>query len=497
MLPPDKRRSWLARQVGTLVLSHVRVQNPMAMVRAVAWANRMARLGVHLPLFLVHDVGVLFTVPRGTAGLALQPNDALLAASGLSDDARALLRQYGALLQTIASSEIVEKATAWRLRDDLVAVLLTKILGDLYQRWNDPTKSIGVEDLPLDPQTYADADLVQHFRDFDPQPLIGFLRFLASQQLHVYTSLEQIDLDTLRLLGVFSSTSLNPATPALDLVDLFAVFQSAEANDVVNFSLELLPSVLETKRASGVQTFAVDGYASIEKKGNLDALILSEFAYDDELFERKVIDDELYYYGHEKQREEERRLQYILVDSSPSMRGVRQVFGRGLALTLAKKLVLQGDEVWLRFFDSRLYDTQKMVEGSVAAPYLLCFKSERGRNYARVFRQLHVELQRLRREDRRQVVVYIITHGQCHIPVETVQQLRREAYLYGIIILPSSDVTLEYLDLLHRHQIVDEKTLASRKGRRDRALEIVNDAGGAQAARPTISPQPRRAGGGR
>src|SRR5262249_36845846 len=132
---------------------------------------------------------------------------------------------------------------------------------------------------------------------------------------------------------------------------------------------------------------------------------------------------------------------------------------------------------WLRFFDSRLYDLQRVSTGDMAAPYLLCFKSERGRNYAKVFRQLLVELQRLRREDRRQVVVYIVTHGQCHIPVDIVQQLRREAYLYGIIILPSSDVSLEYLDLLHRHQIVDAKTLASRKDRRDRALEIVNDAG--------------------
>src|SRR6478735_3612190 len=475
MIPPEKRRSWLARQVGTLVLGHVRVQNPMGVVRAAAWSNRMGRLGVHLPLFLVHDVGLLLTVPKGTAGLSILGNETLLAGSGLGDDVRALLRQYAGLLTTIASSEIVEKATAWRLRDDLVAVLLTKILGDLYHRWVDPTKSIGVEDLPLDPQTYADADLVQHFRDFDAAPLIGFLRFLASQQLHVYTSLEQIDLDTLRLLGVFAGTSTAP-TPALDLVDLFSVFQSAEANDVVNFSLELLPSVLETKRASGVQTFAVDGYASIERRGNLDSLILSEFAYDDDLFERKVIDNELYYYGHEKQREDDGRLSYLLVDSSPSMRGVRQVFGRGLALTLAKKLVLQGDEVWLRFFDSRLYDTQKVVQTDFAAPYLLCFKSERGRNYAKVFRQLQVELQRLRREDRRQIVVYIITHGQCHIPVETVQQLRREAYLYGIIILPSSDVSLEYLDLLHRHQIVDEKTLASRKGRRDRALDIIADA---------------------
>ncbi len=477
MIPVEKRRSWLARQVGTLVLSHVKVQNPMAVVRAAAWYNRMARLGVHLPLFLVHDIGLLLTAPRGAGGVTIGADETLLAGSGLPDEARALLRQYQSLLTTISSSELVEKATSWRLRDDLVAVLLTKVLGDLFHRLADPTKAIGAEDLPLDPQTYADADLVQHFRDFDQAPVVSFLRFIAAQQLHIYTSLEQIDLDTLRLLGVFAGGSAGVSTPAIDLVDLFSVFQSAEANDVVNFSLELLPSVLETKRASGVQTFAVDGYASIERQGNLDSLILSEFAYDEDLFERKVVDQELYYYGHEKQREEERRLQYLLVDSSPSMRGVRQVFGRGLALTLAKKLVLQGDEVWLRFFDSRLYDTQKVTQSDFAAPYLLCFKSERGRNYAKVFRQLAIELSRLRREDRRQVVLYIITHGQCHIPPDLVQQLRREAYLYGIFILPSSDVTLEYLDLLHRHQVVDGKTLASRKGRRDRALEIVNDAG--------------------
>ncbi|MDB4967514.1 MAG: hypothetical protein JWN44_3203 [Myxococcales bacterium] len=491
MIAADKRHSYLARQVGTLALSHVRTTNPMAAVRAAAWANTMGRLGVHLPLFIVHDVGLLMTAPRGAAGVMLGPREPLINAIGLPDEARALLRQYGSLLATIAASEVVEKATSWRLRDDLVAVLLTKILGDLYHRWTEPTKAIGAEELPLDPQTYADADLASHFRDFDAAPIIGFLRFVASQQLHIYTSLEQIDLDTLRLLGVFNGGSGGVEAAAIDLVDLFGVFQSPEANDVVNFSLELLPSVLETKRASGVQTFAVDGYASIERRGNLDSLMLTEFAYDEELFERKVIDDELYYYGHEKQREEERRLQYILVDSSPSMRGVRQVFARGLALTLAKKLALQGDEVWLRFFDSRLYDTQKVQNGDLAAPYLLCFKSERGRNYAKVFRQLALELQRLRREDRRQLVVYILTHGQCHIPVEVVQQMRREAYLYGIFILPSSDVSLEYLDLLHRHQIVDDQTLQSRNRRRDKALEIVNEAGGRPTTAPG-SPQPKK-----
>src|SRR6185503_8857798 len=70
MIPAEKRRSWLARQVGTLVLSHARAQNPMAVVRAAAWANRMGRLGVWLPLFLVHDVGLLLTAPRGAGRAA-------------------------------------------------------------------------------------------------------------------------------------------------------------------------------------------------------------------------------------------------------------------------------------------------------------------------------------------------------------------------------------------------------------------------------------------
>jgi uncharacterized protein (DUF58 family) len=150
------------------------------------------------------------------------------------------------------------------------------------------------------------------------------------------------------------------------------------------------------------------------------------------------------------------------------------VFARGLALTLSKKLSLQGDEVWLRFFDSRLHDIVKVQRGgALQVPYLLCFKSERGRNYGRVFRQLAAELARLRRERRRNVVVYILTHGQCHIPVETVQQLRQLAVLYGIFILPKAGAPIDYAPLLHRTEIVDETALANRAERRRRALGIV------------------------
>jgi hypothetical protein len=158
------------------------------------------------------------------------------------------------------------------------------------------------------------------------------------------------------------------------------------------------------------------------------------------------------------------------------MRGVRQVFARGLALTLIKKLSLKGDEVWLRFFDSRLYEIIRLGErGETSVPYLLCFRSERGRNYGRVFRQLIGELQRLKRQHDRSIILYVITHGQCHIGSQWVEQLRLLAHLYGVFILPSSSLHLDYLHLLDRYQIVSAEALSTRESSVDRALEIVDD----------------------
>jgi hypothetical protein len=471
-----------------MALAHVQVANPMALVRAASWHNVLVGLGVYLPLFVVHDLGILLTAPRGADGWSLGPRADVLAlahrlrplARGegvehiLPPQAATLLGRYLELVKVISASEVVEKAATWRLRDELVGVLILRVLGDVYQSWPYRAKASGGGPLPVDPDLYAGADIALHYRDFDARPLWDFLDHLVKQTWQILTSVEQVDLDTLRLLGLFREGETDAIGAGLELPDLFFALRSPEANDVVNFSLELLPSVLETKRASGAQTFSMDGFASIERRGNLDSLVLSEFAVDEDLFERKVVDDELYYYGHEKEREEERRLMYILVDSSASMRGQRQVFARGLALTLAKKLSLAGDEVWIRFFDSRLYEVVKISRsGSFSIPYLLSFRSERGRHYAKVFRQLILDLTRLRREAKRRIVLYVVTHGQCHIPVELVTALKSLAYLYAVIILPSSEVALDYLPLFDRHHVISAEALSSRERRKDSAIEIL------------------------
>ena len=468
-IPQDLLRSFLARQVGSLALSATRAHNPMSLVQAASWHNMLHRLGLSIPLFAVQDLGLLITSGGTLEGGSPLWQEAIQSSPRL----QTLLPAYSSLLSELSDGEMVRSARSLRLRDEMVSVVLHRLLKELFQRWPQRRAWVGVEELSLDPGIYQNAQISTLFRSFDTELVTSFLAHLVQYRLYLLTAVEQIDLDTLRLMGLFSREG-GAADGAVDLADLLSVFSSPQANDVVNFSLDLIPSVLETRRQSGAQVFSIDGYASIERHGSVDSVVLSEFAYDQDIFELKVLENELYYYGHEKELADQRQLQYILVDSSASMRGVREVFARGLALTLIKKLSLQKDEVVLRFFDSRLYDQVKAGESSV--PYLLSFHSERGRNYSRVFRQLLVELERIKRLDGRDVVLYIITHGQCHIVTELVEKLAQVANLYGVFILPSQGLHLDYLPLLHKHQIVSEETLSSRERSIDRAMEIVDDA---------------------
>jgi hypothetical protein len=471
--PAQVRNPSIHGPLGSLWLSGLQVKLPAAWLRAFRWHHDLSRLGVRLPLFIVADVGFHFAV-----------NDEYWELAPVTDESvrdKILCREYRAVLSALFTSAISARARALKLSDDLVVVLLARVLGPLAKRVELPAAYPTGELLTPDLAHGIEAELPALFaacdRSFETRAVETFVR----RGLHFLTSADAIDLDTLKLLGMFGSASIG----ALGHVDLLAAVESVAANDIVNFSLELLPSVLETTRNKGTGTHATDGYAGMGSKGSVDSMVLSELAWDEAEFARRFIENETLYYTREEAQDDAKRVQYILIDASASMRGDREVFARGVALALVKKLQLQGEDVWVRFFDSRLYDIHKARAGALPAAQLLGFRGERGRNPARVFAQLATELTLLRQRERRDPVVHLITHAALHVPKPLVAEVQAVAQLFGIFIVPSGGkLDLDYLDLLRGHSIVSHETLAKTSSRKEAGERVVRDAAAVASLRP-------------
>lgn len=465
------------RELASLTFSRVVTDNPMVMVRAAHWHNLLDGLGLGLPYFLVHDLGLLLTQQIGHAVVLRGRERSLRIAverGALKLDAQKekLLDGYQELLVDLARSELCQKAAAGGLQDELLAAVIAKVVEPVQQAL---VRKGHNRKLPLTLQTYESIEPAHSMNASVADEVMSVLQTMVDARTRIRVCLEQVDLDTLKLLEMFKGEQgLGDAT---DLLDLYRALVTPAVHDIVNFSLDLIPSILETKKSSGVQTFSVDGYASIETRGSLDNLLPSELAFEDELFDRRWADNELFYYGREKQDTQKERLHYILVDASASMRGIRTVFARGLALALSKKMALKGDAVWLRFFDSRLYERQELSSSKLRIPYLLCFRSERGRNTTRVFGELDRELARLMRENPKEVVVTFITHGRTQMDQKVVESLRTKATLCGVFVMPSGgEVNLDYLDKLHQHHVVQPDVLVDKNKRQAEALKILSDA---------------------
>jgi len=458
--------------LGGLLLSAVATDSPMLVLRAVHWWRELGRLGIDVPFFVAHDFGLLLSVPRDQIQIGPRPaaDDHVGRVPGLA----ALAKAYRSLVEEVAGGDMSKSAEALRLSDDLVVVALARVLAALGRKTERSVSSPWM--LPLDPELVRDLGraLPRLFASVSRESDAAFLRALVHARLRVLTLVDSLDVDTLRLLGILGTDTT--AIGALGYVDLLAALGSPMASDIVNFSLELLPGVFETTRARAAGTHPAHGYGGIGINGTADSMVLSELAWDSEEFARRMLDGELLYFTRDRAPDEARRLHCILIDASASMRGDREVFARGLAIALGKKLQLAGEEVWLRFFDSRLYDAQRpRGRGHLPAAWLLGFKGERGRNPARVFAQLATELSLVRARDARDPVVHIITHAALHVPRPLVHDVQRQARLFGVFILPSGGaLDLEWLDLMAGYATVDHTTLQHRGSRAEAATRIVD-----------------------
>jgi hypothetical protein len=475
MVETDPRN--VQRELGGITLSRVRAGNATTSVRAAHWHNLLDGLGVGLPFFLVHDLGAVLSMPAGK--LDLGPRESSLRAAlergVLKRDAvlESLLASYQSLLADLARAELAQKTSSSQLADELLVAVLAKVVEPVHSM---VVRKGGNRKMPLTVASYEKVEPGQLVDANTIEDIKAVLQSLVGARTRIRVSLEQIDIDTIKLLAMLKADGAM-SEGAMELLDLYRSLATPLANDIANFSLDLLPSILETKKSSGVQTFSIDGYASIETRGKLDNLLPSELAYDDDLFNRRYADNELFYYGRERQDTSKERLNYILIDASASMRGLRTVFARGLGLALAKKMSLRGEQVWLRFFDSRLYERQELHSSRLRIPYLLCFKAERGRNTTRVFADLDRELARVQREQPKEVMLTFITHGRCQVDARLIESLRDKANLTGVFVTTQpGELYLDYLDRLHQHHVITPDVLADRGARKGSALKILDDA---------------------
>lgn len=463
----------VAGPLGSLGFSVVRPHTPTLALRALRWQRDLERLGVRVPLAVVHDVGLVLACPNEQ--LELGPRAQPEVAVEVTGAPPALFVGYRQMVEEIAGSETARRSRSLRMTDDIMAVLLARLFGTVAQRIRiAPPYPVSV---PLeaslldgiDPQLPSLLRAVP--RGFD----VDALTRLTEARLYVLTLVDALDLDTLQLFGMLGGDA---GQGALAQVDLLGVLGAPEANDVVDFSLEILPSVLESKARPGASTHAAFGYSGLARKGSIDGLVLTELAWDQDELMRRMADDEVLYYAREQAHDEARRIHHFLIDASASMRGERATFARGMAIASAKKLLLSGEDVTFRFFDSRLYEPHAARAGQLPVAYLLSFRGERGRNPSRVFAEVERTLALASTRDPREPVVHIFTHGALYVPRDVMAAIGRRAKVSGLFMLPSAgELDLDYLDLLDAHWVVDHSALASRSARAKEARRILGSDG--------------------
>lgn len=424
-----------------------------ALLRVEHWSAELDKLGIELPDFVVHDFGLLLAIPSDQLDLAPAPPAGVARGAGSVPsgvEGNTSQGAYTALVHEFAQSEACANAKSLKPDDSMVVALLARLLGRCAR-----------ECAP--------------YRQHPDRFLREVIGQLTRERLLLLTLADSLDIDALRLVGMLGG---DLTTGSLGLVDLIASLGSPETNAMVQFSLQILPGVLEAKRKSAASPHAAFGYAGLARRGSVDSLVLTELAWDESELTRRLLENEVLYYSREQGQRETRRLHHLLIDASASMRGQRATFARGIALATAKKLLLAGDDVTLRFFDSRLYEAHRCQGGKIPVSHLLSFRGERGRNPRRVFHELANHLEVVGRGDGREQVIQVFTHAGLYIPRAHVERLRRLASLLGVFLLPSrGKLELGYIDLLHHHWIVDEAALrgGQQQAAAERILSEMND----------------------
>ncbi len=257
-----------------------------------------------------------------------------------------------------------------------------------------------------------------------------FISMIEAYLPMLLVRLRQCDHRVLQLMSLLGEEE----GESFDVLDMFEMMAREESALIANFALDLLPSVLETAQDQSAQLYAIDGLASIETKGVIHNLVPSELAFEPMVFAQRYLERELFYFAREKHQENESREIMMLIDASASMRGLRNVFARGLAVARMKQLILLGEDASFRFFDADLHELRRVQQGSLSLAYLLSFQSTQGRCMDRVLRELIDESEGQSVQSARTRILTFVTHPYTAFENTMLEKLRSRNQLEAIVV---------------------------------------------------------------
>ena len=394
-----------------------------AILRAEAQRSLIARLGVPLPIEVVHDLGLMLD-ERDV--IARSPQDAAM-------------RSWSRFVTGLRDLAPVAHLHRHRLGPPLIAALTVHLLRPLVELRVTGFDAV-VNALPR----CADAIRVRVAR---------------------------LDLDTLRLLAMAEGEALQ-APDAIHVNAWLRLFDDPAIHDIVNFTLDVLPSVLAATHRPKAQTYAINGYAGLARDGVIDDMLLTELAWDDDLFVQRWLEHELFYHARERARDEEPEHHLVLIDATAAMRGLREAFARGTAMALVQHLVRGRRTVEVAFFDSVVHPRVKVTAREHATTHLLGFNERRGRDAARAFAQLEQLLIELRETTANRLMVTLITHAGCLVPMATMEAIVALAHVTGVFVLPSGPLP-EYSGILQHLHVISADELGNVSGRQSATARVL------------------------
>jgi len=472
----DSAEDLVRFHLGSMVYSCVQPHEPPVQ-RVLRWHRACAGLGAIIPLFLVHDLGMLFAYPPGE--YRIEPFPAL--PTGVE------VGRWRVLLEEAAKLPAVARMRSWGLNDRTVGVVTARVLQEAASRLGGLTDATGLAegDAALEralPGAVLSAPEILRAWRTGAAPVAEALAepVLAA----IRRGLAQRKLEEVQFVELFGGGDggLDPQS-LVDLVEFAGLSDQLEG--VIEDLMCLVPSILSTGRWKNEQYYPIAGISGIASRGSLDSIVPSEYALPREAFYHRYFNGGLTYFGRERPRENQRNLLWLVSNTGFSMAGDPEILTRVLGIALAKKMALKGCEFSYSTFDEALSPVLPLASPADFR-YFLTYRSDRPTKERQVLEQLGHTLVRLRQSYDR-ITVLLITHLHfCDCDdrhSELLEEMKRHARLTGILI--GADVEIEksaashdrsWKDLSHyldRRNVLSYSCLRDVRRRREEERRIV------------------------